>query len=309
MELRKDYFLDRWVALAPKRKKRPRSHGLHKGVSKCSFCPGMESLTPPETGRVGGRKWSMRWFPNLYPAFEEKCQKPVKQKQFFVSAPSFGRHEMIVETPVHEKQLWDFATDEIALLLRVYDSRIKELGKIKGIKYVVVFKNHGAEAGASLAHSHSQVAAIGFVPKEVSEKVSAASRFGRCLYCNVISKERAGKRLCFENKHAIAFAPYASRFNYEAWIFPKRHVRAIAELDEKELRAMSGLVAKILRRLKSINAPYNMFVQYSPKGKDLHFHIEITPRTSVWAGFEFASGTVINSLTPEEAASFYRKKG
>jgi UDPglucose--hexose-1-phosphate uridylyltransferase len=311
MELRKDYLLGRWVIVAPERRKRPNyfRNVSVKSPSKCDFCPGMEKSTPHEIGRVGGKNWRMRWFPNLYPVFRERGRPKIRtKKRFFTFSSNFGRHETIVETPSHRRQLWDFSAEEINELLKVYALRINELSKRKHIRYVVVFKNHGFEAGTSIFHSHTQVAAVGMIPTFVKEKVNACKKFSHCPYCGIIEAERRSPRRCFENRSVVAFAPYASRFNFEVWIFPKRHTRNIMELDESELVDLADAMRKVLKKLKKLNASYNFFLHYAPKGTDLHFHIEVTPRIDKWAGFELASEVIINSVAPEEAARFYRKK-
>lgn len=171
---------------------------------------------------------------------------------------------------------------------------------------MLVFKNHGRNAGTSLLHSHTQVISYAHIPEAVAQEVAAAKHFGKCAYCSIIEFERKSERRCFEGEHFVAFAPYASRFNYEIWIFPKSHVKHILQLSEEQLADLAAVLLKVLRKLKELGADYNFFLHYSPDGEDLHFHIEVTPRIAVWGGFELASGTVINSVSPEEAAAFYR---
>ncbi|MBI2142195.1 DUF4921 family protein [Candidatus Woesearchaeota archaeon] len=322
MELRKDYILDRWVYLAAERKKRPVEFKREEsGESKtCFFCPGNEALTPPEIGRVsregsnkeggrGGNEWLIRWFLNKFPAVEEKSPESAAARTdntFFTFASAYGRHEIVVDTPNHEEQLWDLEKPHIAELLKVYSGRIDELEKIQGIRYVTVFKNHGREGGTSLVHSHTQAAAISIIPPAVADEANAVKHFSSCPYCRIIDAERKSFRRCFENSGFACFAPYASRFNYEAWIFPKRHVRRFSELDNGEIDALAEVLGKVLEKLKQINAPYNFFLHYAVSGEDLHAHIEVAPRLSIWAGFEFSTGATINSVTPESAAAFYR---
>ncbi len=314
MELRKDYVLDRWVFFASGRKARPSElskEPMPKAEKACFFCLGNEALTPPEVGRVSdnGKDWIIRWFLNKFPAVEEKGNPEVRtDNTFFTYAAPYGRHEIIAETPNHNEQLWDFKKEHIAKLLKVCFARVDELMKLPNIKFVSVFKNHRAEAGASLAHSHTQVAAISAYPPAIFEEVSAARRFGSCPYCRIIAVEKGSLRKCFENSSFVAFTPYASRFNYEVWIFPKRHVSLFSGLENKEVNELAEILGNVLGRLKAINAAYNFFLHYSDKD-DLHAHIEVTPRLSVWAGFEFSTGAMINTVSPEDAAAFYRGEG
>lgn len=313
IELRKDYVLDRWVILAQSRKKRPRDYTRQAIVapsSGCAFCAGHEGLTPPEVGTIKGSdgSWSMRWFRNLFPAVEESGQKEVRtDNRFYTFAAAYGSHEIIVETPLHDRQLWDFSSGELRRLLEVYQDRILELGRGDAIKYVSVFKNHGSEGGASIAHSHSQVISTNVLPPQLREEAAAIKNYPSCPYCGIIGTEKGSYRRCFENDYAVAFTPYASRFNFELWIFPKRHFRQLSDSSPGELGGISQLLQQALARLKALNAPYNYVLHYLPASEgDFHFHIEIQPRLSTWAGFELNSGIIINSVTPEDAARFYR---
>jgi len=306
MELRKDYVLDRWVIVSEGRSARP--HQLHpspeqEGVDY--FAQGNEHLTPPERGRIvrnGG--WQMRWFENKFPAVSPEGDSKVKtHNRFFTFGDAYGYHEVIVETPRSDKQLGDLPVEDIEQLLHVYARRICELEKDQNIQYVNVFKNHGVQAGTSIVHSHSQVIATAFIPLVIQEKMHAMKRFLSCPYCHIVALELQGVRKCFENEHMVAFTPYASRFNYEVWIFPKAHV---ARMEDMNFGACADILSKVLRKMTEANLDYNIIVQYGPKVHDFHFHIEVCPRKAIWAGFEFSSGVVINSTSPEDAARWYR---
>ncbi|MBI2659144.1 DUF4921 family protein [Candidatus Woesearchaeota archaeon] len=309
--IRKDYILDRWVYYATERKKRPRefkSAEAKDNAKVCFFCPWNTHLTPPEIGRVEYKNgWKLRWFLNKFPAVEKKGNPNLKTRKFYSEGASYGVHEVIVETQHHKSQLADLPVQQIRELLEVYKVRIKELSKLKGIKYVEVFKNHGKDAGTSLVHSHSQVTALAQIPTLVVEECNAARKNKKCPYCELIKAEAKSKRKIFETKNVVAFAPFASRFNYEAWIFVKKHKKTMEELEENEMMDMAAALKKILAKLKKINVSYNFFVHYSPEKENLHFHIEITPRIATWGGFELSTNAVINSVMPEDAARFYRR--
>jgi len=226
--------------------------------------------------------------------------------KYFTFSDSYGKHEVIAETPDHNKQLWNLSNEDICEILEVYNQRIQELSKIPEIKYVLVFKNHGNEAGTSLIHSHTQIAALNMVPTLIQEEALAAKNYGTCPYCEIINVEKQSYRRCFENNSFVAFTPYASRFNYEIWVFPKRHVRAMNDMNRGEFADCADILKKIVDKLKQIDAAYNYYLHYSPKNEDLHFHIEVTPRMATWAGFELGSESIINSISPEDAAKFYR---
>ncbi|MFH1510900.1 MAG: galactose-1-phosphate uridylyltransferase [Candidatus Woesearchaeota archaeon] len=307
MELRKDYLLNRWVIISEKRGTRPKQFEkvMQKKDGFCFFCPGNEKTTPPEIGRISeDGKWIIRWFPNKFPAVSAEGKFSV-HNGFLTHANAFGYHEVITETPDHTKQLSDLSPSHIAKVFKVYAQRINELSKKKNVSYVVIFKNHGGSAGTSLVHSHTQLATLPFVPAAVAEEVKASSP--GCKYCKIIAMEKRSKRLVLENSTMLAIAPYASRFNYEAWIFPKKHAKSITEFSEKEYSDCADILKKLLVKLASLNADYNFIMHYAPKGKNLHFHIELLPRLSNWAGFEYCSGIIINSVSPESAAEFYRQ--
>lgn len=308
MELRKDYILDKWVIISTERKNRPREFksDTAKNETVCFFCPGNEHLTPWEIGRVQeGNSWKFRWFLNKFPAVNPEGYPLIQtHNDFFTFAAAYGFHEVVVETPCHDKQLWDFSSEDLERLFKVYNFRINELSRLSDISYVVVFKNHGKEAGTSLVHSHSQVVGVNFMPEAV--KAECAKSKGDCPYCRIVDIEKGSHRRCFENDNFAAFTPYASRFPYEIWVFPKRHLKTLNDFNDKDYTDLADIMQKILSKLKEINAPYNYFFHYSPKGENLHFHVEILPRLATWAGFEFSTETIINAVPPEDAAKFYR---
>lgn len=310
--IRKDYILDRWVYYASSRGKRPREFksAASKEESKtCFFCPGNEKLTPSEIGRAEYKgSWKMRWFLNKFPAVEQKKHSKQKSKKFFYEGPNLGFHEIIVETHHHKSQLWDLPISDYIALLEIYKLRISALGRHNGIKYVEIFKNHGKDAGTSLVHSHSQVMALTQVPNLVSEEADAVKKYRKCPYCEIIRLESKSKRKIFETGNVAAFAPFASRFNYEAWIFPKQHKKTLGELNDEELKDFAAAMKKILSKLKKINASYNFYLHYSPEKENLHFHITISPRIATWGGFELSTDFIINSVMPEDAARFYKRK-
>ncbi len=310
LELRKDYILDRWVIIAGRRSKRPKEfkeEKKKKELKKCFFCPGNENLTPPEIWRIEKNgKWQIRLFPNKFPFVEEKGSPILKESRFFLHSAAYGKHEILVETPEHNKQLWDLGKERIKLVFKAINRRINELMDMDNIKYVLVFKNHGDKAGTSLVHSHMQIVAISVIPPAIREEIEATRKYKECPYCSIIKLESKTKRKAFENRRFLAFTPYASRFNYEVWVFPKRHIRNLSEFDDEDYSGLADILRKILLKLKKLNLSYNFYLHYSPEKSDLHFHIEITPRIAIWAGFEFSSGVTINSVSPEDAARFYR---
>jgi len=311
-ELRTDYFLDRQVIISVGRGKRP-SDFMGKppepsAPRACFFCPGNEGTTPPEISRVEeDGKWVIRVFPNKFPAVTEEEGADDGRVM-----PAYGRHEVVVETPDHDKSLADLTVERIARVLGVYSQRIEALQSGARAEYVLVFKNHGRSAGASLEHTHTQIISLPVVPRLIREEVYAADKYsqekGSCPLCDAWMSESQGDRSVWDDGNVCAFAPFASRSPFEVWIVPKRHVRSLKELDGQELSSMAGALKAVLSRLKEgLNDPhYNLYVHISPAGEDLHLHVEVLPRLSIWAGFELGSEIVINTMPPEAAADFYR---
>lgn len=311
-EIRKDYALKRRVIIASNRGKRPEDFKKQARVKavrngKCSFCPGSEYLTPPEISRVVEEgEWIIRCFPNKYPATHNSRAR--KKTGFLNSVPALGRHEVIVETPKHDGSVSELPVGHIIKLLDVYQERISALNSLKRVGYTLVFKNVGATAGASLAHTHSQVIALPDAPDLVREEAEAYSGKMGCVFCRVMKKELKSERRVFENEHAGAFAPYASRFPFEVWIMPKRHVKSIGDLSLDEKTSFADALKHVLARMNRGLGfpPYNYYLHVSPKKADLHFHLELCPKTTKLAGFELGSGMYINTISPEDAARFFR---
>ena len=300
-ELRKSYFLDKYVLITPGRAKRPRDikeQTVIKRTGKCVFCPENieKDLIVKKFGK--GKKWDIMVLKNKFPAVTPDNER------------AYGYQEVIVETPFHSKILAKLPLKQIGLLFKVYADRIKVLSRDKKIKYILIFKNEGSKAGASIVHDHSQVFATSILPPDVKEEMDLLEEYekksGQCAYCDIIETESKGPRKIFDDKWVIAFTPYASRFHYEAWIFTKRPLDNITELNNSEIKSFSRALKMILLKLDSLGISYNYFFHQVIDEKKQHFHLKIEPRDSIWAGIELGSGLLINSVSPEEAAKFYR---
>lgn len=318
MELRKDYILDRYVIISEIRGLRPdffrKGTNMERVVddkTSCFFCPGHEYLAGKERGKIGD-PWVVRWFDNKYPAVEPVGKQYIQtDNKFFTFSDAYGYHEVIVETNDHDKQLFDFTDSELKVLLSVYKMRTDELSSKEHVKYVLVFKNHGPNAGTSVRHTHSQIIALNHIPKLIRDELSAVGTYASCPYCEILNIEKGSLRRCFENNSFVAFTPYASRFNYEVWIFPRKHYSSITQLTEGELYELSSIMREVLSKLKVLDCSYNYFIHNTPREmannpRTLHFHIEITPRIDTWGGVENGVETYINRISPETAAKFYR---
>jgi len=323
-ELRRDYILDFEVLIADNRSKRPNDFKANdkepKEKKDDPFLPGNELKTPPEIGRIGTQqKWSMRWFENKFPLFiqQPKDAGVKKYDALLQSKSAKGFHEVIVGTHLKDKNIEDFTPKQLEQLLQVYASEIQRHHEQQGIKYVLVFKNKGQKAGTSIVHEHSQLIALPFVPPRVEQEIGESSRYfrsrKRCIYCDVIAAERKSPRFIYENKAFMVIAPYASRFNFETWIMSKMHKSSFQEFLPKDYEGLADAILFIVKKLKNLGLHYNLVVHYEPltktykeKFSGLHFHVEILPRRQTWAGLEIGGGLIVNDVSPERAAHYFR---
>ncbi|NCF75022.1 MAG: DUF4931 domain-containing protein [Xanthomonadaceae bacterium] len=302
-EIRKAYFLNKYVIITPSRRKRPRDikeQTFIKRISKCVFCPkNIEKDLVVKKFKKRGGSWEFLVLKNKFPALTLDNKR------------AYGYQEVIVETPDHIKVLAEFPISHFVKLLEVYIDRTKEVSKIKRIEYILIFKNEGSKAGASIIHDHSQVFSTDILPPDVYEELKLAKKYKlknkSCPYCDIIKQEMKTERKIFEDKNVAVFAPYASEYHYETWIFPKRHLDNITKLNKNEIKSFAKALKLILSKLHKIGLSYNYFFHQVLSDNDQHFYLKIQPRDSIWAGVELGSGLVINSISPEQAAEFYKE--
>jgi UDPglucose--hexose-1-phosphate uridylyltransferase len=217
----------------------------------------------------------------------------------------------VIETPVHDSDLEHLSANHIADLLAVYAVRTVEITKNDKIEYVLIFKNQGGKAGASLEHAHSQIFATDFIPPHLIDKSVRAQKYklkhGTCVYCDTIKKEQVGERLLYKDSHVIAFCPYASMYNYEVWVMPVRHLDNITLLNGDERIAWAVILKRVLAKIVALGLDYNFYFHQVVNDEEQHFYMKITPRGSTWAGVEIGSGVVINPVAPEDAARYFLK--
>ena len=325
-ELRKDYVTDTWVVFSPTRAKRPgdfRIQGRTTDPAKCPFCIGHEHMTPPEilayrkNGTPNSPDWWIRCIPNAFPALQIEGEVHRRVTQLFHSVNGIGAHEVIVEAPSHTIHLSDVSDFQMQEVITAYKQRYIDLTRDKRFKYILIFKNHGERAGASISHPHSQLIATPIVPRRIMEEVTAAERFyestgGSCLYCEIIETElEEQKRIVSENDAFVALSPYAARFPFETWILPKGHEMAFEDITDAERTPLAQMMKDVLGRLYHVldDPPFNYYIHTSPcERKELkyHWHFEITPRLTEIAGFERGTGFYINPVMPEDAATILR---
>lgn len=304
-EVRQDEIHDRFIIIAPRRQKRPHDVAKHQDVpiksKDCPFCQETKLMTQPSLYQVGPDEWwEIKIFKNIFPFVSPDNPK------------AYGYQEVVIETPHHNKEMAEFSEAHIYRVLQSYIARTKAHAKNKRIKYILIFKNHGGKAGASLVHAHSQILATGFLPSHIINKLTRARRYriqrGTCYYCNIAVREMQGKRKIYGDKYISVFTPYASSYNYEVWILPKRHVDNITMMEEEELKSMAKMMKKIIKKVNQLGLPYNYYMHQAITEKDEHFYMRICPRRDTWAGVELGSRLIINTVAPEDAAKFYRGK-
>ncbi len=325
-ELRKDPISSRWVIISVERGKRPSDFGMRIPARKggfCAFCEGNEYTTPPEIlafrpdkSKPNTPGWTLRVVSNKFPALSIEGQLNRQGEGMFDKMNGVGAHEVIVECPDHDLTLSTMPLKSVEDVLWAFHYRITDLKKDDRFRYVLVFKNEGYDAGSSLEHTHSQLIALPIVPHLVSEEIEHAREYygykERCLFCDIIRQESAaGTRVISENDDFIVLAPFAPRSPFETTILPKKHASSF--LPDGNFGLLAGILQRTLKQIdKVLNLPpYNMMIHTSPfkdeNNEYYHWHIEIIPKLTKIAGFEWGSGFYINPTPPEEAARFMRE--
>lgn len=327
-ELRKDPVLGRWIIIARERGKRPSDFVIADTPTIggfCPLCPSNENTTPHEV-LVYGREndipdspgWKVRVVPNKYPALVIEGDLNREGEGLYDKMNGIGAHEVIVESPCHEDAFSELPAEHIALVFRAFQERIRDLEHDKRFRYVLVFKNFGKAAGASLEHSHSQLVALPVLPRKIESELTGALTYynykERCVYCDIISQElKQDVRVVCKNKFFITITPFAPRTPFEMWVLPIHHSSAYHEQSEEELASLAEIFSESLCRLDACipNVPYNFVLHTQPLRsqhmKHFHWHFEIVPKLTSIAGFEWGSGFYINPMPPEEAASYLRE--
>ncbi|MDQ6663726.1 MAG: galactose-1-phosphate uridylyltransferase [Acidobacteriota bacterium] len=329
-ELRKDPITGRWVIIATDRARRPsdftRQSVSTTGSHFCPFCTGNEQKTPPEVlaYRNGSARdqpgWSLRVVPNKFPVLGIEGDLNREGEGLFDKMDGIGAHEVIIETTEHAQTLSDMPEKRVEDVLWSFRERMCDLKKDHRLRYVLIFKNHGEAAGATLEHPHSQLIALPVVPKRVLEEVDGGKRYfefkDRCVYCDIMKQEsKAGVRVVAETERFLVIEPYASRFPFETWIVPRRHESHFEEIDQATLQNLSWVLRSTLRKIDKVleQPPYNFVIHTAPVQETsmphYHWHMEIMPKLTKVAGFEWGTGFYINPTPPEESAKYLREAG
>jgi len=262
--------------------------------------------------------WDLRVVPNQFPVLRVEGTLDRQGEGLFDKMNGIGAHEVIIETPRHEESLATMGDAAVEQVLWACRERVQDLKQDRRFRYIIIFKNHGAAAGSSVNHSHSQLIALPIVPREVRDEVDGArahfQQKERCVFCDVLHQDMGdGRRLIAETADMIALAPYAPRFPFETWILPRRHQSHFEDTARPEIGSLARLLGDILRRMNRAlrNPPYNLLIHSAPLAESVtdfyHWHVEIIPKLTKVAGFEWATGFYVNPTPPEEAAQVLRE--
>lgn len=325
-ELRKDPVIGRWVIMAHKRGFSPSAMKKAESGGDASFdpfAPGNEFYTPPEVMafRPQGSKpnspgWWIRVVPNKFPILEPVGEAAGRGEGIYDKIVGIGRHEIVIETPERGTAMADLPQKQLEEIIWAWRERTRVLAGDARFEYVLIYKNHGESAGASIEHPHSQIIALPIIPKRVQEEIEGARVYHqwkrRCVFCDIVYQElNDNKRLLVNSDHFLAFHPYASRFPFEICITPKEHRCQLIDIAEHEVRDLAKNLGQTLKMLKTaLNDPPYSFVIHTAPVRDAdcrghyHWHIEIIPKLSHIAGFEWGTGFYVNPIPPENARDY-----
>jgi len=330
-ELRKDPVVGRWVIISTERSRRPTNFTTtvpSRTSTACPFCPGSEDMTPPEVYAYrpehplpNGPGWQVRVVPNKFPALQIEGTLDRRGEGLYDKMNGIGAHEVVIEGPEHDQDLADLSVEHIEQILLAYRERVIDLHRDRRFRYVLIFKNHGAQAGATLEHTHTQLIATSIVPKSIQEELEGSRRYyelkERCVFCDIVAQETAennGRRVVSMNDGFVVLEPYAPRFPFETWILPRKHDDSFHMLSEDgEFRDLAAILKDTLQRLNRAleRPPFNFVIHTAPVSETslehYHWHLEIMPTLTRVAGFEIGSGFYINPTPPEDAAQYLRE--
>lgn len=292
----------------------------------CPFCPGHETKTPPEvlayrtSGNANQPGWTLRVVPNKFPALRVEGELDRQGEGLYDKMNGVGAHEVLIETTEHTSTMGDLSEKQVSDLMFAFRDRVLDLKKDGRLKYMVMFRNQGESAGASLEHPHSQLIALPVVPKRVQEEIRGARRHykyrERCIYCDITQQELlSGTRVVMETDHFVVLSPYAPRFPFETWVVPRRHESHFERTEAAVMHNLGWVLRALMRKMDKVleSPPHNLIIHTSPAQDEplayYHWHVEVMPKLTRVAGFEQGSGFYINPTPPEEAAKFLRDVG
>lgn len=298
---------------------------IQKGGT-CPFCYGNESMTPSEIECFRDRStfsntsgWQVRVIPNKFPALQVEGDLERKGMGIYDMLNGVGAHEVLIESPYHYKDISDLLDCEVENIITMSCRRAADLAMDKRFKYIMIFRNYGHAAGASLEHPHTQIIALPMVPKNVAEEIKGShDYFGyreRCIFCDIIRQElQENERVILENKYFVSLCPFVSRFPFEIWILPKKHNGSYCRMPSEEVPALASILKETIGKIKKVfvNLSYNYIIHSAPVNSDFdteyyHWHIELMPKLMRVAGFEWGTGFYVDPTPPELAAKILKE--
>ncbi len=325
-EMRKDPITHNWVIIASERALRPSQFRTVTGPSTEDavnpFAVGQESLTPPEIMRISDPNapdsWRVRVIPNKYPALMIEGDEARAQVGIYERMDGLGAHEVIIESPEPAFALEDLPLDHLSQALLVYRERMKDLARDTRFVFSLLFRNSGPSAGATVRHGHAQLIALPVVPGHVQERLTGAKRYadekGSCVFDDIIRYEvEADERLVCHNDSFVCISPYASRAPYELMIIPTAQHARFESIPDESLQDLAGILSETLQRLKRClgDVDYNFMIQSAPRALNdvnwYRWHIQIVPKLTQVAGFEWGTGFFINPTAPESATKSLKR--
>ena len=327
-ELRKDPIIERWVIISDDTLRSPSITEETKREevgALCPFCPGNEHLCPPEIlanrpndSYPNDQQWNLRVIPNRSPLLVVEEEYKRLGEGLYDKITGVGANEVIIETRRHDIRQGQMPLPEIENLIWAYRDRIIDLKRDARIRYVLIYKNCGTLAGATLGHTYSLLVALPIVPRSIIDEIEGAKKHfqykERCIYCDVVRQEiQIETRLVCESNDFLAIEPFAPRLPFETWVLPKRHAQRFENIEPREIHDLAGFFKEVMCRLDAgLKSPsYNYYIHTAPFGNEcdlyFHWHIEILPRLVPRTGLEWGSELYINPTTPEDAAKFLRR--
>ena len=329
IELRRNPILSEWIIINDNREVEHtiKSKKNDDEEKLCPFCAGKENLTPraimalDKNGNFAQdmKNWDIRVIPNNKPILAIESTLNRRADGVYDKMNGAGAHEIIIETPDHNKKIQDYSITELSRIFDVMQSRINDLKNDSRFEYILAFKNHGLEAGETLTHSHTQLVAMPIIPKVIKEEMNVSKKYyefkERCLFCDIIDQEiSSGARIVTETSNFVAFVPYASRYPFETWILPKEHGTDFCCINDKSKKDdLASILISVMKRLYKVldNPSYNFVMHLLPLKTSFlpyyHWHIEIVPKITKFTGFELGTGMYVNPTIPEETAKFLRE--
>lgn len=334
-ELRKDILLGRWVAILST-SRAPEEYPLtceeRNGQDNCALCTNREHETPAEITSIrrpstqrNAPGWWVRAIPSFHPLFQIEGELGRKGVGIYDRMNSIGANEILIESPEHNRRPEDLGIEQMARVITLYRNRVADLHKDARLRYVLIYKDSGKDAGAIFSHPVSFLMATPVIPKTVKDELDNAKLYysykERCIFCDIMSEElRVGERIILETRNFVAFCPYAGQFPFESWIVPKRHCCAFHEITDDEIEDMGLILMSVLQKLRKVfsDPPFNYYIHTAPNmvprrghwhtlGEDFHWHLELIPRLVRTSGFEWGSGFYVLYTSPENAAKYLRE--